>query len=782
MKKSILLLSLAAWTLGVYADPVSADDAKIAAVVWVVKNAAFGASGSATNVVTVADPNNSSVTLWHQVYMDNGGMLIVAPRTEIEPVIYALDNTPKKLPPTLIDILTNDVRRRLQFLGLYPLKARSMKSAAEQATAKDWGEVNHAKWVRLMIAAATPMTINEPLRVDNITVNVRMVDGFENGGRFTHWNQQKDANPDKALAKPLYNLYVTNNAPVGCAATLLATLAQFYGTTNALAVTNTCYYCKKDGDPEVAGSYATKPGKIDWSLLDGWDPANPTPAQRDLIGRVAYNAAVGLKMHWADGGSGADSNDLQDALKNVFGFEHARYVEISKAANPTQMELEKLIYNQLRAGVPVGMAIDGHGVAAVGYGIDADNVERVRVFLGWGGGGDGWFAFPKIETQAVPGGPVYISDIVSGVLTMIAYDNDDIVPVVGRVVDSSRKPLSEATLTLPGVPRTIQADTNGYFATRVPLSLAKDDCTIECNGKTATFVIGENAVNAPNFVPLLPTEEGQTTSAEVVKLMLGFSAALPAAFEFPILGCTVAYSAEEAKALAMAEGKAIFHVRGYLHETNTSAVLSHVYKLAANKEDSFANNFVYFFSHAYSAKEDGNVVSYGTYLPSDFGASEDGEIASSALTYGYLNVTASESATNVTVNTFVDGNGASTDVGDDVTDADTIRSVLLASAGNVFTDGVAMFDAVPVPVEGASSVMSIAPDADGKMNIAVAVANGRAGFKYELKASADFVTWTTVGEPQQVISDGPIAISHTVNSTTTPMQFFKLVVTMETAQ
>lgn len=599
MKKSILLLFIAVMALGAFARSVTSEMAVAAANAWTAENSRFNAGMRATgDVRTVRDPENSGIVLWHQVSMQGGGMLVVAPVTEIEPVVMALDNDPGELPAAhpLRGILMGDMRRRLQFLGLYraaPSGGASLQGVTPAAPAaaeiseeaKEWGEVSNAKWARLtgasLLAAAE-------VGLTNVAVEVSVVPGFEQGGALTHWDQGSYA------GKPLYNLYTPNNAVCGCVATACAALAQFFGAKEAAEVTNPCSYNGQMAD------YTTKSGEIDWSILPksfGGEAEDAegglTDEQRDLIGRVAYNAGVGvfyegmnIAMMWSDDESGAYEPGIVTALKDVFGFKNARYVDIGNERNPSQAELEKLVYNQCRAGAPVGLSIEGHSVVAVGYGIDNEGVERVRVFMGWAGSGDGWYALPKIDTKATMTGGKYLSEVVDGVVTMISLEDDDIVPIVGHVM----KPGAE--LSIESLGRTFTADENGYFGIRVEANAGP--VVVSCEGKKHSLAIGT-----------MPKETDISSSP--------LCAALPEAFEFFLLNCSVASTLEEANVIARREGKAILYVSGLLSASNTVAVNERVYEL--DQDEDFGRRFVYFHTSPASAAGDGSELFYGVCQP-----------------------------------------------------------------------------------------------------------------------------------------------------------------------
>ena len=629
MKKIVLMLFAMALALGASAESVSPERAMAAANAWAARNGAFGAGQGATNVVTECDAA-TGVVLWHQVSMAGGGMLVVAPVTEIEPVVVALDNDPGVLPKAhpLRGILTGDMRRRLRFLGLLPqgrmaVKARRVAAAAvvsstddeadEEDVAKAWAAACEAKWARLTGGGPRRAkgTGAKGVGVETVAVEVRVVKGFEKGGPLTHWAQ---SSYNGAF---LYDYYTPNHAVCGCVATACAALAQFYGTKSAVKgyANPSCTY-QNQAYRDVFGADAkTIGGDLDWSILpENWggeETASPTltDEQRELIGRVAFDAGVGVGMMWSDDESGATMGGIVTALKDVFGFRNARCVRLSNTERPSQSELEKLVYNQCRAGVPVGMGIEGHAVVAAGYGLDADGVERVRVFMGWSGSGDGWYALPKIDTQATVGGGTYLSEVVDEVITMIAYDNDDIVPVVGHVT------MPGAPLEIAGLGRTLTSSGEGYFGTRVPADMGT--CTVTCQDKVAEVEINADAADETK------------TSDELCSL-------LPNAFEFVLMDCTVAYSLERAKLYALREGKAILRVSGVTGETNTTAVLSLIYNLAQDNVHGFSDRFVYYFARSSSVAGDGADLSYGVYLPSAVDPADRWQAKNGALAYGYL--------------------------------------------------------------------------------------------------------------------------------------------------
>ena len=689
MKKSLILALVAvvfactARAVDFTFTPVTTDMAMAAANAWAARNAAFGAGGTAQSVITVRDTNTAETVLWHQVSMSGGGCLFVAPVTEVEPVLAALEKDPGELPAAhpLRGILAGDIRKRLRFLGLYPASpsggASLLSAAPVSDEARAWADTERARWRNLGVGGgASLMGVKDA--VEEIKIQINVVDGFEKNGRFTHWNQ---SNGGGGLC---YNYHTPNNAVCGCVATAAAAMMQFFGVTNCPSgVANKA--CTYNGGPIDARTIG---GTYDWNLFTNCtkraDYDDLSGDQREMLGRVAYDAGVGVGMQWTDGESGAFESEIDRAYRTLFGFKNSRYINFF-AANPTEEQMRKLIYSQCWAGVPVGLSIEGHSVVAVGYGIDADGVERVRVFMGWGGSGDAWYALPYIDTKATEGGSNYLSEVVDGIVTMLGYDTDDIVPVVGQVN------MGGVAITLPGVvdtngaTRVIAADANGYFATRVPVSLSGG--TLECMGKVATYTIGEAAAES--------TDGDELTESLPDWVM-----------PWPLLNATVCFKLEDAIEAALAENKAILRVSGTGGDTNTQAVLDYIYSLDSDNAGDFTNRFVYIYSDAGSAAGDVS-PSFGVYLPQETDPDDRWLASNGMLTYEWrANVTNGLESLQSTVQAVLD-------VGWDLYQRRTGNTVLNIVAPPTFGAGEALFT---ISYEGATNTVEETPAAGTYVN------------------------------------------------------------------
>ena len=638
MKKSILSIVLAALACVAQAGRVTKSQARQAANAWIAQNAAFlsnGTNGLSVVALTRVDDTNS-VPLWYRANLSDGACLVLSPVTELEPVIAVLEKVPAGGLPSahpMRAMLETDMRDRLRKLGMYSAGVSLMGASPTPSdpVMSAWAEQGKARWAKLGVGGGMQLLENNTSKVDDITVEVFVLPGFETDGPLTHWNQATDDQGNLC-----YNLYTPNNAVCGCVATAAAAILQYFQAAGceagASSPSGTCMYNNS------VYRCVTKGGDYDWSLFsentDRASYSSLTDEQRELLGRVAYDAGVGVAMMWTDGESGAYEVNVATALKELFGFVDARAI-----SNPKESDYAKLIYNQCRAGAPVGLGISkkagrgAHSVLAVGYGLDAGGDPRVRIFTGWGGSGDGWYALPYIGANGTLGGDSVNYDVVDSVITMIGYDTDATVPIVGQVIPAG----AGVEVTFPGV--TVQVPTYddegepitddegnpvteegqlvtktvgaGYFAVRVSPTLADQQIEVQCCGKTATVSFGADAADA--------------TVGEKL------AAALPDDVLIILLeNTTWALDFDTAIALALAENKAILRVSVGGNATNINNRV-----LELDQTEDFPQKFVYELVESVSGNErDGN-PSFAVFMPQGATPENHWTFYNSRLSYGY---------------------------------------------------------------------------------------------------------------------------------------------------
>ena len=483
------------------ANQVAPDLARRVAAAWSAENAALAPDfGEALDAVPVTDANG--LLLWYEVPTAGGGCLVVAPDTDLEPVIAAIPDYEGGIPEghPLRALLEADMRQRLSVLDGAPVLRTATRAATPAASSATSAEVAAAKtlagrkWARLADDASLAPAEERDGRdaplvfasSDAAATPARVYSFIDEWKRpkLTHWNQ----NGWNSFGSwdSVYDLYTPNHYPCGCVATAGAALLQFFNVTTAPSFSNVCYV---DG---AKTTLTTKGGTYDWSKLPTtWDLNQTlTDEQKDILGRATYDMGVCLGMSYESDGSGAPISTLATVLREKYGFADARCVYGLDASH-----YEKLIYAQVRCGYPVVLSIwnnsIGHAVLAVGYGEDADAAAYTRVFMGWGGSGDAWYALPNVSAFTT----------LDGIVTMIGTTTAT-VPVCGRVTDengtgdgfaSVSRYNSSASYT------TVMANELGAWGTRVSPTLASAARKVACKGVTRTYSIGSSAATGQSY-------------------------------------------------------------------------------------------------------------------------------------------------------------------------------------------------------------------------------------------------------------------------------------------
>ena len=653
-KFHVVALLAAILALDAQAAEVSSVQVKRAVSAWAAANgSAFANPGSVTGATPVKD-SDGTVLYWI-VTMSNGGAVIASPDTDLDLVIAVLEKSDGTFPAghPLPSILKKDMKNRLSIIrsgsasssssGNSGVRMASMLNATTQSTAAELPEdvkasvlKANAQWAKYGNLNSGVSLLGTKLDGGDASPYVRrIVDGFETGGRYTHWNQSIDH-----LRRNVYNRYTPNNEVCGCVATAGAAIMQFFGE-NSLSKKH-----EDIGEVESTSEVGcflygreypckTMPGEIDWSGMSDTTNILYTnvveesdkivtninvrtylldDASRELAGRVTYNLGVLVGMSWATEGPGKESgayiSQLDDALK-AYGFKSARYVNFASGTTDTA-QFRKTVFAQNWANAPVVLGISGsagaHAVIACGYAKDGDDDEFCRVFMGWGGKDDAWYKFPEITSV-----PAF--NVINEAITMIGFETDQVVPVCGRanltnvtltvpngayVVNMPEEEGGEPTVE-PG-PLSVQVDEDGYFATRIPISM--NNPVIEYTNPDTSDVT--SMAITPFDSKALGKEE------DLAKL----EAATPAEMMFLVLNMTVKSTVASAREVALRDNKALLMVSG-AGSLREEALIDYITYLDGSED--LASKFVFVrvnSSDASSIDGDGD-PSIGVFDPAD---------------------------------------------------------------------------------------------------------------------------------------------------------------------
>lgn len=382
-----------------------------------------------TGEATLSEVKSASgALLLRKASYPSGGALLIAADTRLPPVIAALPRgriSPTH--PTMLHVKA-DVDARL----------------------KEFPETDDAAWQTLL--CDTPTTpIAHPLYV---------FDAKRWEGELDHWNQESFNRYGKWEEGTIYNRYTPEKYMVGCVAIAGSAIQQFYAfPSEQCAYTNDfCAVYGEDMRPQFR-PLQTRPGSYDWSILPKrWQkPQTLTKAQSELLARIAANSGVITGTHYAATASGGSTYFLMEGLRRGAGY--ATGMEYCPT-NTTQMHdfLSNLLYAQLRCGAPCVLDLGGkagnHAVTAVGIAEDHQGATYTRIFFGWGGSGDVWYALP---TRGSFHG-------ILGVGTFVSIDGA-FLPIYGTLFKADDTPAANHSITIAD--NTTTTDANGRFAIRI---------------------------------------------------------------------------------------------------------------------------------------------------------------------------------------------------------------------------------------------------------------------------------------------------------------------------
>lgn len=358
----------------------------------------------------------------------SGGALFIAADTRLLPVLAALP--------------------RGRISATHPL-SRHLKADVE-ARLKEAPATDHAMWTTLLQAA--------PLK--SVPAPLMVFDSERWVGELDHWNQESFNRYGKWEEGTVYNRYTPEHYMAGCVAIAGCAIQQFYAfPSQQVAYTNSfCAVYDETLRPHFR-PLQTRPGAYDWkSLPKRWTKGQTlTEAQKDLLGRIAANSGVITGTHYASTASGGSTYFLMEGLRRGAGY--ATGMEYCPTATTQMLPfLTGLLYAQLRCGAPcvldLGGAAGNHAVVAVGVAQDSQQTYYTRLFFGWGGSGDVWYALPTDGSF----------HSILGVGSLIS-PNGTFVPIYGTLLSADGAPAAYQCLTING--QSVTSDAGGRFAIRI---------------------------------------------------------------------------------------------------------------------------------------------------------------------------------------------------------------------------------------------------------------------------------------------------------------------------
>lgn len=202
----------------------------------------------------------------------------------------------------------------------------------------------------------------------------------------SQWSQGSPYNDEC----PMY--FTLGRSVTGCVATAYAQI-MYYHRSKMVTETQAdmpAYYTSTShatyGQLHVDG--IAKGAPIDWDAMTDTYGSSSSARSKKAVAQLMHYCGVAVYMDYTNGASGAYSSQVDDALRQYFGFGNSvRFV----SSMSSDEAWDELIYKEVSEGRPVYISgansEAGHAFVCDGY----DGQRRYHINWGWGGTSDGYY-------------------------------------------------------------------------------------------------------------------------------------------------------------------------------------------------------------------------------------------------------------------------------------------------------------------------------------------------------------------------------------------------------
>jgi 3D (Asp-Asp-Asp) domain-containing protein len=207
----------------------------------------------------------------------------------------------------------------------------------------------------------------------------------------TKWNQNAPYNNLCPIISGTYTV-------TGCVATAMAQIMKYHGRPTIRNVTIPGYKTRTKGitRPAIPG-----PTTYGWDNMSNTYTTSSAGVPASEVATLMYHCGVSVEMDYkvsAEGGSGAYSADVVQALKAYFDYDAG--IAFHRRNYYTYAEWINLLKAEIKANRPVyyaGYGDGGHAFVCDGY--DADDLFHFN--WGWGGSSDGYFEISALNPGSI---------------------------------------------------------------------------------------------------------------------------------------------------------------------------------------------------------------------------------------------------------------------------------------------------------------------------------------------------------------------------------------------
>ena len=298
--------------------------------------------------------NNEAV--YYAFDMENGGFVIISAEDAFVPVIgYSY----KGFYPKAADGLTNYGSYMESYIDQITF-IRTNNITADQEVSEAWEYLLTADISQLL-------TVTDDKDVDPLVASM--------------WNQDDPYN----IMCPADPAGPGGHVYAGCVATCMSQVMHYWRYPFQGEGQHS-YYCSGYGT-QTANFGQTE---YNWDgMMNEIDNSFPYP-----IAELQYHCGVSVEMNYTPNGSGAASEDVDNALRDYFRYDHAQF--LMKSSFSTSQWIA-LLQDELDLGRP--LYYSGHTTSMAGHAFVCDGYQGTNFHFnfGWGGYGNGYYTIYNVN-------------------------------------------------------------------------------------------------------------------------------------------------------------------------------------------------------------------------------------------------------------------------------------------------------------------------------------------------------------------------------------------------
>lgn len=298
-------------------------------------------------VHTETDGNNEANLYIYNI--NDGGFVIVSASRNVKPILaYSFENNFNDDGLGHAEYFINNYNRDIEY-------AKSLNIETDKYISDLWNDLESNDIKDRAIAVVDPLI-------------------------ETRWNQDCFYNE----YAPYDNWGPCNRAYAGCVACAMSQVMKYWNYPEKGKGSHTYIHHQYGSQSADFGATTYK-----------WDEMpNEIWNQNDAIATLMYHCGVSVDMDYGADGSGAQSHDVEAAMRMYFGYSSAKYKERSDYSDEEWISLLKSELDESRPMYFSGSGeAGGHAIVCDGY----DNNDYFHFNMGWSGIGDGFYSIDDVN-------------------------------------------------------------------------------------------------------------------------------------------------------------------------------------------------------------------------------------------------------------------------------------------------------------------------------------------------------------------------------------------------